>query len=438
VGPAVPLVPAAICAAAAAAVFAVVELARRTRRRRRALRALTAAARRLAGGDRLTPVPSAPGHAAPLAAALETLRGRLAALEEDVRRREAEARAIIDGVAEGVFAVDRERRVTFASPSLLRLLGRRESEVVGRFCGDVFHPRAAGGPSPCDEQCPILHARFRGAARATEFAEGAGGARRALVLTSAAPVGGLQVQVARDESDIEGARRLRDAVLANISHEFRTPLAAQRASIELLLARLPELSADETGRLLLSLQRGTLRLTRLIDNLLESVRIEAGETGVRRRPTGVDEVVEEALEMTRPLLDQRRQRVALRIPDPAPTLLGDAPRLAQVLVNLIANANKFAPEGTEIEIGAAEARGEVRIWVEDEGPGFPDAEGPSFERFRRAEEDEPEQAGVGLGLYIAKSIVERHGGRVAAGGGTRGARVCIILPAEGPDAGSDR
>src|SRR5574342_121174 len=93
------------------------------------------------------------------------------------------------------------------------------------------------------------------------------------------------------------ALRLRDAVLANISHEFRTPLSAQLASIELLLDQLPELTTDQIGALVVSLQRGTLRLTQLIDNLLESVRIEAGQHTLRRRPVSVDEVVEQALEL---------------------------------------------------------------------------------------------------------------------------------------------
>jgi hypothetical protein len=88
--------------------------------------------------------------------------------------------------------------------------------------------------------------------------------------------GDRQFQLLRDETEIEAARRLRDAVLANISHEFKTPLAAQLASLELLVDRLPDLGPDETRALIVSLQRGALRLTQLIDNLLESVRIEAG------------------------------------------------------------------------------------------------------------------------------------------------------------------
>ena len=109
------------------------------------------------------------------------------------------------------------------------------------------------------------------------------GTRRTIVLTSAGMVDGLQVQVMRDETELEAVRRARDSILANISHEFRTPLAAQLASIELLQEDLHGLPREQLEELVASLQRGTLRLTRLIDNLLESVRIESGQLGIRRQ-----------------------------------------------------------------------------------------------------------------------------------------------------------
>ena len=105
------------------------------------------------------------------------------------------------------------------------------------------------------------------------------------VITSAAPIDGLQVQVIRDETRLEAARRARDSVLANISHEFRTPLAAQLASIELLRegSEYDERQIATPRACDIVIERGTHRLTRLIDNLLESVRIEAGQLTIRRQ-----------------------------------------------------------------------------------------------------------------------------------------------------------
>ncbi|HEU4325375.1 MAG TPA: ATP-binding protein [Roseiflexaceae bacterium] len=393
------------------------------------LLALSDAAAGIGRGDLATPILPAQGaEIGALAGALEEMRGQLLRLTTDLRRQRAEADAILTGIVEGVFTVDRERRVRYMNPQAAELLGLRAEETLGQFCGDVLYGRGAAD-RPCETDCPILQARFRGNARATEHIQLANGQSRTVIITSAAPAEGQQVQVMRDETELEATRRLRDAVLANISHEFRTPLSAQLASIELLLDRLPDLTIDELGHLVLSLQRGTLRLTRLIDNLLESVRIESGQDSIRRRPVSMDEVVEEAVELTRPLLNQRGQDVAIDLPYPLPSVNGDARRLTQVFVNLLANANKFAPVGSTITIGGVVQDDSIALWVEDRGPGLPPMAGQSlFERFVRSPVEEPEQNGMGLGLWIVKSIIERHGGLVGAQSSAVGTQMYVILP----------
>ncbi|HJZ49464.1 MAG TPA: ATP-binding protein [Roseiflexaceae bacterium] len=398
------------------------------RRLSRPLRTLTGAAARIGRGDLDTPILVATGgEIGTLAATLEEMRWRLLRLTADLRRQQSESQAIITGIVEGVFSVDRERRIRYVNPQAAALLGLSEREMIGRFCGDVLNPMGADGRRPCAEHCPIVHARFRGGAHATERLALRDGSLRSVVITSAPFADEQQVQVLRDETEVEATRRLRDAVLANISHEFRTPLSAQLASIDLLLDQLPDLSTEQIGQLILSLQRGTLRLTQLIDNLLESARIEAGRHAIRRRPVALDEVVEGALELTRPLLRQREQEAIVDLPFPLPLILGDAPLLTQVFVNLLANANKFAPARSTITIGGEVADAEVTLWVEDQGPGLPTSNGAAlFGRFVRSGADEPEQSGVGLGLWIVQSIVERHDGRVEA----QGARFSVVLPRE--------
>jgi signal transduction histidine kinase len=378
------------------------------------------------------------------------MRVRLLDLTAELRRRQAEAEAVQTGIVEGVFAVDRERRIRYLSPPMAALLGLAPAEAVGRFCGDVLRPFEPDGSRPCDSRCPILDARFRGRAIATESVAPQGAKPRTLVITSAAAASPeasaassgspldppLQFQVARDETEQEAGRRLRDLVVANISHEFRTPLSAQRASLELLAAhlreRLPGAEADEVVQLVGSIERAALRLTQLIDNLLESARIEAGRATIRKVRVAPDEIVEEATDLAAPLLAQRRQELSVELPYPLPDVDGDPPRLVQVFVNLLANANKFAPEGSVIRIGGAVGPSTISLWVEDEGPGLP-AEGADalFGRFVRSTAAEPEEGGMGLGLWIVRSIVERHGGRVEAraGAGGTGTRVSVTLPA---------
>jgi signal transduction histidine kinase len=405
------------------------------------VQSLTSAAARIGRGDLATPIPRVPGaELGSLAATMEETRRRLLRLTSELHRRQAEGEAILTGIVEGVLSVDRDRRIRYLNPQAAELLGVRPEEALGRFCGDVLKPVGLNGVRPCEEHCPILHARFRGATRATERLLQPDGTQRVVHITSAAPAEDHQFLVISDETEAEAARRLRDAVLANISHEFKTPLAAQRASIELLRERLlepsgtePAAPGEEARALVLSLERGGLRLTQLIDNLLESVRIEAGETSIRSRPVALDEVVEEAVEMTEPLLAQRGQRLEVELPYPLPAVAGDAPRLTQVFVNLLANANKFAPAGSAVRIGGKVEGGTVCLWVEDEGPGVPGGSGGAgslFERFVRApgREEEPEQSGMGLGLWIVQSIVERHGGTVEAQREGERTRIRVTLP----------
>jgi signal transduction histidine kinase len=378
------------------------------------VRELTDAAVRLGHGDFSTSIPArGAAEVGALANTMEDMRRNLVELTSTLRRREAEARAVLGGIVEGVFAVDEARRIRFLNPQAEKLLGIRSDEAIGRFCGDVLKPCEVDGVRPCESLCPIVQARGVGSARAVERLVPSGSRERTAVITSAGPAEGLQVQVIRDETELEAVRRARDSVLANISHEFRTPLAAQLASIELLRDGIDTMGADQRSQLLRSLEHGALRLTRLIDNLLESVRIESGQIGLRRQSLQLDEIVADAQAMVGSLIAQRRQRLAVELPDGLPPIEGDAPRLTQVFVNLLANAAKYAPESTTVRVGAAQADRSICIWVEDEGPGVPEDERSLiFERFRRSVDGEPEPGGLGLGLWISRSIVERHGGTI--------------------------
>ncbi len=395
------------------------------------VRALTSAATRIGAGDFSVSIP--PGGAAEvgaLAHTMEDMRRNLIELTNTLRRREAEAQAVLGGIVEGVYAVDRNRLIRYLNPQAARLLGVATEEAVGRFCGDVLKPRDQDGRPLCEVHCPILQARSDGSAKAVEQLTAAGGDVRTTVITSAAPVDGLQVQVIRDETELEAVRRARDSVLANISHEFRTPLAAQLASIELLLAGIEHMPRAQQRELVSSLERGTLRLTQLIDNLLESVRIESGQLAIRQQHVTLAEVIEDACALVGSLLAQRHQQLTVSLPEQLPPVNGDKTRLTQVFVNLLANANKFAPEDSVVRVGAEAGPGVVRAWVEDEGAGPAAGNEHLFARFRRGG-TEPEPAGLGLGLWLVKSIIERHGGSVAfertAAGRTR---FSLTLPAD--------
>jgi signal transduction histidine kinase len=394
--------------------------------------ALTDAAVRLGHGDFATSIPTAgPAEIGQLARTMDDMRRNLVELNSELRHREAEAQVVLEAVVEGVYAVDQERNIRYLNPQAARLLGVEAADAIGRFCGDVLKPDGPNGTRPCaTTACPILRARQAGSAQAVEQLQSTSGLRQT-VITSSRIVNGLQVQVLRDETELEGVRRARDTVLANVSHEFRTPLAAQLASIELLREGLKSSPPEKLEELVLSLERGTLRLTRLIDNLLESVRIESGQLDVRRQTIELADVVADARVLIEALLRQRDQSLEVDVADGL-ELQGDATRLTQVFVNLIANASKFAPEGTPIRVGARNDGGLISAWVEDAGPGLPEGDTLGiFERFKRGGSQEPEPGGLGLGLWISRSIVERHGGSISAGRTDEGrTRFTLTLPVE--------
>ena len=376
--------------------------------------ALRELAERIGRGDFSTALPAvAPLEVGALARSMDEMRRNLVELTDALRRREAEAQTVLSGVIEGVYAVDHERRIRYANAQVARLLGRPAGEIVGQFCGDVLQPQRVNGERPCERNCPILAARSSPQSSAREMLCLRDGSTRSTIVLSAPPVQGVQVQILRDETDLEAARRARDSVLGNISHEFRTPLAAQLASIELLRDGLNDMRPDAQRELLANVERGVLRLMRLIDNLLESVRIEAGQHSIRQQPVDLADVITDARGLIAPLLRQRQLSIELDESSIGAIVRGDAQRLGQVFVNLIANAAKFAPEGSTIRIGGQRSGSQTEVWVEDEGPGVPEgASGAIFERFQRGADTEPDAPGLGLGLWIVKSIIERHGGSV--------------------------
>lgn len=399
---------------------------------------LAAAADNLGVGNLETAIPQpdtrlAEPHA--LARSLEQMRRQVRSMAEDERQQRKELDTILDGVGDGVVAVDDEQRVIYASRRFLDLVGLPEAQVVGQRLADVLPADTGAGDDPGLASASLQQARQLGAAVATGHFRVAGGSRR-LVVRSFAPSRGRQVSIVREETPAEASRAMRDAIVANLSHEFQTPIAAQLASIELLQDHLAA-REDATGRQLADAQfRGALRLSQLVDNLLDSVRLEHGQMRLRRDPVDLPGLVGESVELMRPLVEQRGQTFLLNLPPSERRLEGDAQRLSQVVINLLANANKFAPDGSRIWVDLLWGEQTVSLWVEDEGPGIPPMARSAdlFAPFRRAPDQEPSQRGTGLGLAIARALVERHDGEIVIADPQRGggARFGVVLPLEFP------
>jgi PAS domain S-box-containing protein len=388
----------------------------------RPLDRLTRAAQRIREGDLDTPVPipDGPAEVAALATMLEAGRLHTRRTVENLLHEKAWSDALIQSVVEGIVTLDRSGRIATFSPGAERLMGWRGIEAIGQIVGNVF--RTPDGTAFLEKLPPP------GGRRPVQVVDRAG-RTMTLSVTDArfrlpADGGERLVLVLRDVSDDEAVRQLRSYFLANISHEFRTPLSAIHASVELLLEDLDDLSKDEIAGLLHSVYLSVTGLQTLIDNLLESLSIEAGRFTIRRLVSRLEQVIEQSVAVMRPLLDRREQTLAVELPPSLPAVWMDAMRLTQVVVNLLSNASKYSPVRSAIDLWVDPPEGAtLRVSIADRGEGITSGDRENlFRRFVRLEPADPGQYGVGLGLSVVKAIIEEHGGQVGvearAGGGS--------------------
>ncbi len=204
------------------------------------------------------------------------------------------------------------------------------------------------------------------------------------------------------------SEKLRSALLDSVTHEFRTPLTSIKASVTALLSPA-QINPEGQRELLTVIDEETDRLNRLVGEAAEMAQLDAQQVELRRETYAVRQVVDAALEKSKQLLGGRE--VKLQLPESLPSLRIDLERLAEVLVQLLENAAKYSPPGTPITISAESAGKMVVLSVADRGPGIDDMElSLIFEKFYRGRDQRYRVQGTGMGLAIAKAIVEAHGG----------------------------
>jgi PAS domain S-box-containing protein len=219
----------------------------------------------------------------------------------------------------------------------------------------------------------------------------------------------LAIDNARLFQQAQDAVGAREEIAAIVSHDLRDPLHAATLSASLLMR--PELSPEQHRRHQEIIHRSLQRMDRLIADLLDVTRVEAGRLAVEQRPLDLGPLLQETCETVQPLAEAKGVRLECGDWQGLPTVLGDPHRLAQALANLLSNAIKHGPEGGTVWLTAEEEGGEVRIGVRDQGPGIASEELPRiFDRYWQARRGD--SRGVGLGLAITKGIVEAHGGRI--------------------------
>ncbi|MGE3507470.1 MAG: ATP-binding protein [Vicinamibacterales bacterium] len=311
------------------------------------------------------------------------------------------------------------RRHRVAAPAWLCLLGALLSMLVWRI---VMSTGATPGPAfntsiaIWGSLCAVLAMFFFG--REVARRERAEAERDRLLQSERAA-----------RSEAERANRIKDEFLATLSHELRTPLTAILGWCSIL--RNGE-AAPDAGRAVATIERNARVQARLVDDLLDATRMQAGTLHLDMKPLSLDGPVAAAIEGVRPAADAKRIAIAYDCADPAPVVVGDANRLQQIAANLLVNAVKFTPDGKRITVSLAAADGHADLSVTDEGIGIDASFLPQlFQRFSQADgSNSRRHGGLGLGLSIASSLADLHQGSVMAmsNGAGQGATFRLRLP----------
>jgi two-component system sensor histidine kinase KdpD len=327
------------------------------------------------------------------------------------------------------------------------LAGRPIDEVVGSFAHDTMKllgargcevrlaasegPVVATAGDPPDSRTPSSIVPVRSGDRdvghiTLSYGDSPGReADELAVLQAFATQLGLALEGARLASEADRARMdaetssMRAALFASVTHDLRTPLASITASVTNLLDAEARMTEEDRTDLLGTILQEARRLNRLVGNLLDLARIRAGAVDSVKVPASINDVIEGTVARLQPLLGGTRIRLLLR--DDVPDVPMDVDHIDQVITNVLENGVRHAPPGSEITISSALWREAVEVRISDHGEGIPaDERDRVFQPFVRS--DALREGGAGLGLSIARALVEDHGGRIwieaAPGGGT--------------------
>jgi len=324
--------------------------------------------------------------------------------------------SILESSADGIMTIDPDRRILSFNASMEKLTGWKKEAAVGSYCFKVLKLRDSQGADLCQIKCPI-----------TRSAEGFFNLDGSIVTKDGqnvdvsmnysmaySPNGTLLTTVVnvRDISRLRQVEDMRSALLASVSHGLQTPISIIKAYASTLARPDVEWSQQTVRDKLQAIEEESDRLSELVSKLLYTSRLEAGSLTldmlVLHLPKEAHKVAQRFAGLT------EIHKVESDFPPEFPPVLADPEKIGEVLTNLIENAIKFSPQGGTITIKGETSGNEVSVTVADEGIGIPlrDQE-RVFDRFYRVESSSVRlPQGTGLGLYICKSLVEAHGGRI--------------------------
>jgi two-component system phosphate regulon sensor histidine kinase PhoR len=381
-------------------------------------RVMQVAQRAAAGDFAPLPLPAARDEVADLG---DAVGGMVAQLGQTIRTLTDErnrSAAILSSMVEGVAVVGSDERILYCNQAFEQILELPQGSSQGKKLVEAL--RQAELVSAVRQVLP-------GGDEITGEVE-VGTVRRRSFSVTAAPVraagASSAVLVLHDITELRRLERVRRDFVANVSHEFKTPLTAIQGFAETLLGGALDDQANRK-RFVEIIREQSQRLTRLTDDLLKLSRIEAGRLELESHPVSVPALVKACVESARLKAESKGLQIRVELTEDIPAIRGDAVQLSEVLQNLVDNAMQYTPPGGNIDVTAYCNGHEVIFTVADTGIGIPESDLERiFERFYRVDAARSREAGgTGLGLSIARHIVDAHGGRIwvesAVGQGSR-------------------
>jgi two-component system phosphate regulon sensor histidine kinase PhoR len=372
---------------------------------------MQAIARRMSEGDFAVHAPvGSPDEIGSLGRALNVMAGRLRDKIRDLEREQAKATAILEGMVEGVIAVDGHNLIALMNERVRAIFSLGPGPVVGRPFLEVIRN--------ADLHEVLRQTRGDDAVARRELSLSTPVERRLQVNAVRLALGGDEVgvlMVLHDVSELRRLEQVRTEFIANVSHELRTPLTAILGYLETLLSGALE-EPEHARKFLEIVHRHTERLGRLLNDLTDLSNIELGKVSLRLQPTSLADTVESVLTIILPKAEAGEVRLTSEVPRDLPLVRADHDRLVQILINLVDNAVKFTPPGGHVAVQARrEGADMIGVAVADTGVGIPRVDLPRVtERFYRVDRARSrELGGTGLGLAIVKHLVLAHGGELA-------------------------
>lgn len=357
-----------------------------------------------------------------------------AQLYTQVSREKQRLDAILDSAADGILIISADHRIERCNPAFVRMVGIPQEAILGRRHEDVVVllqkkdemtlEKAEAGGWPLTSHATLY---VEGDLRRPNGVPLPVGITYAPLMDSKGSLVGI-IATVRDITRFREADELKTTFISVISHELKTPVALIKGYVSTLRREDASWDPSIVKDSLEVIEEEADRLTELIENLLDATRLQAGVLSINLADVALKPLIERIVEKFRTQTSQHT--FVIDLPPDLPVIMADENRISQLISNLLSNAIKYSPEGGEIRVSGQERADYLVICVSDEGCGISPEDIPYvFDRFYRSDSAKRTTKGAGLGLYLARAVVEAHGGHIWVDPKTdRGTRICFSLP----------